>query len=223
MAGYKRRCLALVMLICALLGGMTGCGPDAEDASAYVQADMDLIFQGEKEGAKQFLEASDQELEEMYENGITAFVENYLTGTDESQQALTESYAYLVKEIFRAMRYQVGEGQKKNGSTFEVEVQYEPADVFTTFIPKLKQETERIEQDARNGKYEGTDEEIQQAMMSEYLVKSYELLKESYISMDYLEKETYTFTVTKEGRGTLSMDEDEINTFLVRILALDKL
>ena len=41
--------------------------------------------------------------------------------------------------------------------------------------------------------------------------------------MDYLEKETYTFTVTKEGRDSLSMDEDEINTFIVRILALDKL
>ena len=57
----------------------------------------------------------------------------------------------------------------------------------------------------------------------EYLINSYELLKESYIEMDYLEKETYTFTVTKEGRDSLSMDEDEINTFIVRILALDKL
>lgn len=60
-------------------------------------------------------------------------------------------------------------------------------------------------------------------MMSEYLINSYELLKESYIEMDYLEKETYTFAVTKEGRDSLSMDEDEINTFIVRILALDKL
>lgn len=223
MKGYKRRCLAVIMLICVLASGMTGCSQNAEDASAYVQADLDLIFQGEKEGAKQFIEASDKELEEMYENGITAFVENYLTGTDDSQQTLTESYAYLVKEIFRAMRYQVGEGKKKNGSIFEVEVQYEPVDVFTTFIPKLQQEADRIEQAAKNGKYEGTDEEIQQAMMSEYLINSYELLKESYIEMDYLEKETYTFTVTKEGRDSLSMDEDEINTFIVRILALDKL
>lgn len=113
MKGYKRRCLAVIMLICVLASGMTGCSQNAEDASAYVQADLDLIFQGEKEGAKQFIEASDKELEEMYENGITAFVENYLTGTDDSQQTLTESYAYLVKEIFRAMRYQVGEGKKK--------------------------------------------------------------------------------------------------------------
>ena len=160
MKGYKRRCLAVIMLICVLASGMTGCSQNAEDASAYVQADLDLIFQGEKEGAKQFIEASDKELEEMYENGITAFVENYLTGTDDSQQTLTESYAYLVKEIFRAMRYQVGEGKKKNGSIFEVEVQYEPVDVFTTFIPKLQQETDRIEQAAKNGKYEGTDEEL---------------------------------------------------------------
>ena len=33
MKGYKRRCLAVIMLICVLASGMTGCSQNAEDAS----------------------------------------------------------------------------------------------------------------------------------------------------------------------------------------------
>lgn len=217
------RSLAVLVILCFLLTGVLGCGDKSEEAAGYVQADLDLIFQGETQGAKAYLDASNKDLKEIYENGITAFVETYLTDTDESQKGLTETYSYLVKQIFITMRYKIGEVEKTDKNTYKVEVKYEPVDVFTTFIPELQKETARIEEDAKNGKYEGTDEEIQEAMLSEYLTNSYSLLEDAYRNLEYLEQKTYTFTVTGKGKNTFSMDEDEINTFIVRILALDKL
>lgn len=213
-------------IVCYLLFAiilLTGCGKKDLKAAEYVRADLELIFQGETQEAKEFLDASSSDLKKVYENGIQSFVENYLIIDTDEESGNISAYSYYVEEIFRTMKYQVGEAVEKDKDTYEVTVSYQPADVFVRFAEKLQEESVKIQQKQEEGQYTGTEEEQKQAMLEEYVTASYELLGESYSQMQYKEAEEFTFTVTRSEKNQPQMSEDEINQFIVQILLLDKL
>lgn len=213
-------------IVCYLLFAiilLTGCGKKDLKAAEYVRADLELIFQGETQEAKEFLDASSSDLKKVYENGIQSFVENYLIIDTDEESGNISAYSYYVEEIFRTMKYQVGEAVEKDKDTYEVTVTYQPADVFVRFTEKLQEESAKIQQKQEEGQYTGTEEEQKQAMLEEYVTASYELLGESYFQMQYKEAEEFTFTVTRSEKNQSQMSEDEINQFIVQILLLDKL
>lgn len=212
------------LLIAVML--LAGCGKKDLKTAEYVRADLELIFQGETQEAKEFLDASSSDLKKVYENGIQSFVENYLiidTDEENEESGNVSVYSYYVEEIFRTMKYQVGEAVEKDKDTYEVTVTYQPADVFVQFAEKLQEESAKIRQKQEEGQYTGTEEEQKQAMLEEYVTASYELLGESYSQMQYKEAEEFTFTVTRSEKNQPQMSEDEINQFIVQILLLDKL
>ena len=213
-------------IVCYLLFSiilLTGCGKTDLKAAEYVRADLELIFQGETQEAKEFLDASSSDLKKVYENGIQSFVENYLIIDTDEESGNISAYSYYVEEIFRTMKYQVGEAVEKDKDTYEVTVTYQPADVFVRFTEKLQEESAKIQQKQEEGQYTGTEEEQKQAMLEEYVTASYELLGESYSQMQYKAAEEFTFTVTRSEKNQPQMSEDEINQFIVQILLLDKL
>ncbi len=213
-------------IVCYLLFSiilLTGCGKKDLKAAEYVRADLELIFQGETQEAKEFLDASSSDLKKVYENGIQSFVENYLIIDTDEESGNISAYSYYVEEIFRTMKYQVGEAVEKDKDTYEVTVTYQPADVFVRFTEKLQEESAKIQQKQEEGQYTGTEEEQKQAMLEEYVTASYELLGESYSQMQYKAAEEFTFTVTRSEKNQPQMSEDEINQFIVQILLLDKL
>ena len=212
----------LYYLLMVLLFLLAGCKSELK-AREYVQANLDLVFQGETDGAKAFLDASDSDLKQMYENGIYAFVEGYLTSGVDNEGEYTDYFAYLVKEIFLTMRYQVEEAEKVDTDTYQVDVKYRPVNVFSIFIEGVSALSTELEERLDSGYYEGTKEEQEQLMLIDYLESSYVLLGESYLQMEYGEEQTFTFTVTRNGTNTPQLDEKEINEFIECILALDKM
>lgn len=216
----KRRFICYLLVGILLL--LTGCKKELK-ASAYVQANLDLIFQGEMDGAKAFLGASDSELAQMYENGIGAFVEGYLTSGLDNEGEYADYFAYLVEEIFRTMRYQIGETEKEDADTYKVEVKYHPVNIFSLFIESVSALSTELEERMESGYYEGTKEEQEQSMLTDYLESAYVLLGESYLRMEYGEEETFTFTVTRSGTDMPVLDEKEINEFIECILGLDNM
>lgn len=216
----KRRFLCYLLVVIFLF--LTGCKRELK-ASEYVQANLELIFQGETDGAKAFLDASDSDLEQMYENGIDAFVEGYLTDGVDDEGKYTDYFAYLVEEIFRTMRYQVEEAEKVDADTYKVDVKYYPVNVFSIFIEGVSGLSTELEDRMESGYYEGTKEEQEQLMLIDYLEMSYVLLGEAYLQMEYSEEKIFTFTVTRNGTNMPKLDEKEMNEFIECILALDKM
>lgn len=224
----KRKKAVLSLILAVVLAiGLGGCGVHAsqEKAREYVQANLDLVFQGETQGAKKFLAASEADLNKMYEKGIQAFVANYLIGEGEieTEADFTDAFGELVEQIFAVQKYQIKESKKTGKDTWEVTVVYRPVNVFTTFIPELQKAGEQIQADAEAGEYSGTDEEIRKSMLFDYMNQSYTLLKNAYLHMEYGEQEKFIFTVTEKKKNQISMDGDELNRFIERILELDKL
>lgn len=209
-------------ILVAVLLTLTGCRTELK-AAEYVQANLDLTFQGETGGAQEFVTASKDDLEKVYKNGIYAFVESYLTNGIDDEGIYTNSFAYLTEEIFRAMRYQIGETREVDRTTYEVDVKYQPVNIFTVFVEKVKELSKTLEQRLESGYYEGTEEEQQKLMLIDYVETSYQLLGEAYLQLEYEEPEIFTFTVTKGTGNVPKLGEKEMNKFIECILALDKL
>ena len=121
----------------------------------------------------------------------------------------TDYFAYLVKEIFMTMRYQVGEAEKIDADTYKVEVKYSPVNVFALFIEGVEALSAELEARLENGYYEGTEEEQEELMLIDYLESSYVLLGEAYLQMEYGEQETFTFTVTR-SRAVVLVEVSEV-------------
>ena len=218
---FKVGILILTELICIL--AFCGCASiKPDEAERYVQANLDLVFQGETKEALEFLDASESDLKRIHIDGIDAFVRTYIA-EDMGATSGTAMYHDMVDEVFSVMKYRIDEAQENGRGKYRVPVIYHPVNLFPSFVEKLKEEAEQIEADAEAGKYEGTDEEIQTHMLLDYMTHSYGFFEDAYLSMEYGDEETFIFHVKKGENGIPELEEEEIQEFIRKIMMLDKI
>lgn len=217
-AGIIGGIAALILIIFFVVSGNK-----KPDPAGYVSANLHLVFQGDTDGASQYLDTTSDELEDIYEAGIENFVASYLMGDLDVDSAYTSTYGYLLKEIFAVMRYEVGDAEEVAKDTYKVPVTYQPVDIFTKFIPEIEKESKKIQQALNSGAYGEKKEDAQVSALQDYLNLAYEKLEMAYLEMEYGEKDTYEITVKVKADGTMEVQDNGINTFIERILELDKL
>ena len=164
------RFLCLYLFVAVIL---SGCRKDF-DAAGYVQALLDLTFQGDVSQAAGFMEeASRESLMQAYQDSIDRFVAANITSGMEIGELKTTRFADLVSRIFMTMRYGVGEAEKTGKEEYEVSVDIWPADVFIRFNQMLIEDSLKMAEKIEAGEYKGaTEEETDQMilkMISDYL------------------------------------------------------
>lgn len=218
----------IILKICAVciavILSVAGCGKDF-DAAGYVQALLDLTFQGEISGASRFMEdASEETLMKAYQESIDRFVAANITSGMDIGELKTSRFAELTSKIFLTMRYGVGEARKTGKKEYEVEVDIWPADVFVNFQDMLTEDSLKMAEKIEAGEYEGeTEEETDQMILSDIINHAYELLDTAYMDIQYGDKKTVALRVYA-GRGEdASADEDDMDRLFREILRLDEL
>ncbi len=220
----KKRITVLIAVLIVLVGVVcVGLFRDF-DAQGYVRAILNQRFQGDVTEAQEILEdMKKEELLKQYDEGINAFVADYITNGVEMDSELEEKFVELCKEIFDSMKYQVNEAEKISRKEYDVSVEFQPSDVFLQFIESIQTESENLKKKAENGEYKGKKEEINAQMQKEFLNQSYELLKKAYQNMQYGDSETIVFKVESNDKNVFSMKEEEISSFITKILRLDEI
>ncbi len=219
----KKNILKIWAVCAAVILGAAGCGKDF-DAAGYVQALLDLTFQGEISGAAGFMEdASEETLMRAYQDSIDRFVAANITSGMDIGELKTSRFAELTSKIFLTMRYGVGEAKKTGKREYEVEVDIWPADVFVNFQDMLTEDSLKMAEKIEAGEYEGeTEEETGQMILSDIINHAYELLDTAYMDIQYGDKETVTLRVYAERGGDASIDEDDMDRLFRQILRLDE-
>lgn len=219
----KKNILKIWAVCAAVILGAAGCGKDF-DAAGYVQALLDLTFQGEISGAAGFMEdASEETLMRAYQDSIDRFVAANITSGMDIGELKTSRFAELTSKIFLTMRYGVGEARKTGKREYEVEVDIWPADVFVNFQDMLTEDSLKMAEKIEAGEYEGeTEEETGQMILSDIINHAYELLDTAYMDIQYGDKETVTLRVYAERGGDASIDEDDMDRLFRQILRLDE-
>lgn len=217
-----------VIAVCALLVVLSGMVYVSTwqnfDAQGYVQAVLDETFKGQVKEAAEIIKAQDEiELYTHYEEGIDNFLDNYVLNGVQVSEEVRENYKLLCKDIFKSVKYEVKQANQINRREMEVPVEYREVDIFTNFVREVKEESVLFLAGAENGIYKGTKEEISAQMQTEFLNRSYELLKEAYENAEYGEAKVMIFKVTGDKKNVFSVDEAQISEFIAKILRIDEI
>ena len=192
------------------------------DAKGYTEAVLEQHFEGKVDKAEDFVkDKSKKELEEQYEAGVLAFVENYITYNVEMEDDMKQEYVTVLKKILKDMKYTVKEAEKLNGKEYQVVVEYQKSDVYQRFVSYVPEEWNRIQEKVDLGEYKGTQEEIVKQMQDEYQKNCCDLLERARQEMEFSETETELFVVRKNTNGLYELDEVQITAFINKIMGLD--
>lgn len=223
-AEKRRKNKFLVILTVVLFSlELSGCRNDF-DASAYTAAILNFQFQGETQDVRTVIEDADfSELSESYQQFINEFVEEYITAGMQLGEMRTEQFAEFASSMFTSMRYEVGKAKKTGKHEYEVPVVIQPNDTFIRYEELLEEDAVQITEKIENGEYKGTDEEIQNQVFREIANNAYDLLLTAYESSEYGEEKTVILRVSQTEEGTYSIDEEDMDNLIVKILRLDEI
>lgn len=201
----KKKSLIAILMI-AIVCIMGACG-EKFDASAYVKSCLDAQFKGEFEEYVKLTVSTKEEAEDMYNEGLDKFMEEYegLPLTDELYQNFRNAYADMLK----AAKYSVKEATEKDG-TYIVSVVVNPMKCFETYdedLDRLQEEfIAEIQEKVDSGEEIPSDEELQQLMAE----KVYEDLVQRVQNSEFGEETTVEVHVAKDKDGVYVANEKDL-------------
>lgn len=220
----KKAVIAVCALLVVLAGMIYVSTWQDFDAQGYVQAVLDTTFKGHVRDAADMIEQQNEnQLYINYEEGIDSFLDNNVLSGVKASAEVRGNYKILCKDIFKSMQYEVKQASQISRREMEVPVEYREVDIFPNFVNAVKEESVLFLADAENGTYKGTKEEISAQMQTEFLNRSYELLREAYENAEYGETKVMTFRVTGDEKNVFSVDETQISEFIAKILRIDEI
>lgn len=219
---HLKKTAAAVLLVFMLLT-LSACSRDY-DAAGYTNAVLNLQFQGDTSAALTFVDgATSSDLMEMYRDFVDNFTAGYLTEGMELTDEQTEEFAKLMSNVFASMRYEVGDAEKTGKKEYEVPVVIQPNDTFIRYRQLLTEDSIKITNKLKQGGYDGDDEEIQTQVMEEIAKNASGLLSEAHEGSEYGEKQTVILRVKADKDGIYSIDGDDMDNLIVKILRLDEI
>lgn len=221
MARLKR--LNSVLAALAVLLSVSGCR-GGFDAAGYTEAILDLQFQGDTKNALTLVAgATQQNLNEMHQEFISGFTASYITDGMDIRDEDEEKFAVLVASVFSSMRYEVGKADKTGKKEYEVPVVIEPSDTFLRYKDLVTEDGLRISEKIKSGKYKGSDEQVRAQVMEEIAGRAYELLERAHEDSVYGEKQTVILKIKADTSDIYSIDEDDMDNLIAKILRLDEI
>lgn len=222
MMKYIKKML-LFLISTAVLCVNTGCR-GGFDAAGYTQALLHLTFQGDTKEAQRMIDGATYEtLMHSYQESVDAFTVNVITSQFDISETKQTQFAELVAKIFSVMRYEVTGAEKTDKKEYEVSVAIWPADIFVKFHELLVADSLEMAKEIQEGKYKGTDEEIDSQIMADIVNHTYELLDSAYMQADYGEQKTVILKVKADKKNEYYIDEDDMNNLMEKILRLDEM
>lgn len=165
----KMAAILLAAVLAAVLLG--GCGRPF-DASGYVKALLDNSYKGDSAEFVAQKVGTQKQAEELYRQGIDAEMKSLTSQADVSEE-LEGEFREVLQEIFKNVKYTVGEAAKKDNS-FEVEVKYQKMNIFSeamknfeatsqAYVNEMAEQAEQADQakdDAESSSQEKMMEEV---------------------------------------------------------------
>lgn len=219
----RKEAMRILLLMFCMAFLCTGCGRDF-DAAGYTEALLHLMFQGDPEEAMKRIEgATYDSLMLRYQESIDTFTENVITSQFDISDVKYEQFASLTAEIFAVMRYEVTGARKSGDEEYEVSVSIQPADIFVRFSELLSADSLEMAEDVKAGKYKGTDEEAGQQILADIVNHAYELLDTAFVNVEYGDRKTVILRVRADENGEYSIDQEDMNNLITKILRLDEM
>ena len=155
----KRLKTVAVMLMAVLaLGLFGGCGISF-DASAYIKALLDNSYKNDSAEFVAQKVGSAEEASTLYEQGIESELTALLAGNTVSDE-LKDEYRQVLKDIFKAVKYTVGDAEKQDDGSYIVTVNYEQMQIFGAAMDSYMTKVEDMTNEWTQAEEIPSDEEM---------------------------------------------------------------
>ncbi len=155
----KRLKTVAVMLVAVLaLGLFGGCGISF-DASAYIKALLDNSYKNDSAEFVAQKVGSAEEASTLYEQGIESELTALLAGNTVSDE-LKDEYRQVLKDIFKAVKYTVGDAEKQDDGSYIVTVNYEQMQIFGAAMDSYMTKVEDMTNEWTQAEEIPSDEEM---------------------------------------------------------------
>ena len=207
----KRRKIWLAAVLILVIGAGIGLYlyVNRFDASAYVQAVLDVSYKNETEGYMEITGASQEEADNVFENNLDATMKEFESSA--MPEDLQPRYRELFGEIARNVNYTVGEAQKEEDGSFTVPLKVKPVSLFTdtyeTFTQRAEEYAGEITDSVMQGASMPTEDEMQEQVYRIY----YEVLREGLDNGPlYGEARDIDLHVRKNENGDYEIDGEDM-------------
>ncbi len=200
----KAAILLAAMLLATVLGG---CG--SFDASGYIKALLDNSYKNDSTAFVEQKIGTAEEASELYETGINTALSS-LTAQGQFSDELKKEFETVVKDIYKSVKYTVGEATKKDGGSYEVEVKYQKMKIFAGAMEKynaaIEAYVEEMTEKAESGEVPSDEEanEISYGMLKD-------AIKESLGSVEYEDEQSAVVRVELKDKVYTPNEEDVYN------------
>lgn len=172
--------LLAAMLVAAMLGGCGG----SFDASQYVKALLDNSYKNDSEAFVKEKVGTKEEAEKLYTEGIDTEMASITTGMSVPED-LEAEFRTVLEDVYKNVKYTVGDANKKDSKTYEVEVKCEKMNIFGPTMESFYAAAEA---------YDGDTED--EAALNEAIVTMLaDAFKETLPNVTYEDAETVTVRV----------------------------
>ena len=186
----KKLKMAAVMLVAVLaLGLLGGCGVSF-DASAYIKALLDNSY---KDDSTEFVAqkvGTAEEASSLYQQGIESELTALLAGNTVSDE-LQDEYRQVLKDIFKAVKYTVGDAEKQDDGSYVVTVNYEQMQIFGAAMDAYMVKVEEMTDEWTQADELPSDEE----MYEQIYATLKDCLKEALSNATYADEASATVRV----------------------------
>lgn len=217
MKNAKKIFLPLLAVLTVLTAG---CGRQF-DAGNYVKALLDNSYKNDSTAFVEQKVGTKEQAEELYEEGIQNEINSLLTNAVISD-GLREEYSSVVKDIFKSVKYTVGESTKGDNGSYEVAVTYQKMNVFLpameSYMADLTAYTEEMTVKAESGEEIPSQDEISEQAYT-YLKDA---LKNALSNATFEEEASITVHVELNG-NIYSVNENDLKEMELALFDLEAL
>lgn len=204
----KMRKIAILLAAAMLATVLGGCG--SFDASGYIKALLDNSYKNDSAAFVEQKIGTKEQATDLYEQGIETAMGS-LTDQVQLSDELKAEFETVVKDIYKSVKYTVGEAVKKDDGSYEVEVKYQKMNVFApameSFNTASEAYVEEMTEKASSGEEVPSEEEINEASFT--MLK--DAIKDSMANVTYGDEETTTVRVELVNKVYTPNEDDVYN------------
>ncbi len=200
----------IMMLLAAMLVAsvLVGCG--SFDASGYIKALLDNSYKNDSAAFVEQKVGTKEQAENLYKQGIETALKS-LTSQASLSDELQKEFEEVVKDVYKNVKYTVGESTKNDDGSYNVEVKYQKMNVFapamenynTAYQAYLEEMTKKAEE----GGETPSEDEINEAVFA--MLK--DAIKESIGNAEFSDEETTSIQVQLVNKVYTPKEDDVYN------------
>lgn len=206
MKKMRKAALLLVAMIMATL--LCGCG--SFDASGYIKALLDNSYKNDSTDFVNQKIGTKEQAQELYEKGIEAALKNLIDDVQISD-GLKDEFETVIKDMYKNVKYTVGEATKKDDGSYEVEVKYQKMKIFDpamqSYAVSFQEYEDEVTEKMQNGEESPSEDEVLETTFS--LLK--DAIQESLGNLQYEDEASTTVRVELVNKVYTPNEDDVAN------------